>query len=413
MNGELYPIVVLGLAALLAFLAYEGKLGGARDERLAGAARRLGLDLSPTGKAGGWLLKGRLKGFTVEVWSNEDARQGTRTVRLMVSGKALPSTEVRELTEEKHLAAALRLPGESPAWLSHRQVDWVKGDAPASAGELVDWVEAVVAAAEAVSRLPVARLLAERAKADPDPEVRKRCLSALVEEYPDAAEASEALAFGLADESPQVRLAAAGWACRLGQAEKGTAVLERLLEDRDEWPQLRSRALEALVGRLPADRLREALDSATRGPAALAQRAVQLALQSGEPSLLPRVRDLAGSPITDDGLAVALVRYLGRFGEAGDEPSLLKLLSEPSEEIRLAVIDELRRTGTVRCVEPLLALQPVAVRDKARDAVRAIQARLGDADAGRLSVVDTTASEGAVSVSLQEPKAGGERNGGG
>ncbi|HEY3450723.1 MAG TPA: hypothetical protein VGK67_30480 [Myxococcales bacterium] len=79
-----------------------------------------------------------------------------------------------------------------------------------------------------------------------------------------------------------------------------------------------------------------------------------------------------------------------------------------SDEVRLEVIAALARMGSVHSVEPLLALEGKAVKGAARDAARAIQARLGDADAGRLSVVDACAGEGAVSL---EASRVGEKSG--
>ena len=93
------------------------------------------------------------------------------------------------------------------------------------------------------------------------------------------------------------------------------------------------------------------------------------------------------------------------------EQTLLRLLAREAAEVRAAAARALGQVGTVRAVEPLLALTEgllasPSVKQAAREAVASIQSRLGDAEAGRLSLAAPAEREGALSLSGDEPPGG-------
>lgn len=84
--------------------------------------------------------------------------------------------------------------------------------------------------------------------------------------------------------------------------------------------------------------------------------------------------------------------------DACSEPNLLPLLTSASVEAKGHAIRALASCGTIRAVEPLLAVEgDDALREFARSTVRAIQGRMPGADAGGLSVV-AGVEGGAVSI---------------
>jgi HEAT repeat protein len=93
---------------------------------------------------------------------------------------------------------------------------------------------------------------------------------------------------------------------------------------------------------------------------------------------------------------------LGVLGDARAEPHLIELLRHADEKVRMAAAAALGIVGGIQAVEPLLPLTKGLfngdLHAAARDAVRRIQSRLGDVEAGRLSVA-AAGPEGALSVS--------------
>lgn len=109
-----------------------------------------------------------------------------------------------------------------------------------------------------------------------------------------------------------------------------------------------------------------------------------------------------GSP--HEGVRAAAVRALGQLADhpaapGGTEQHLLQLLGDPSDDVQRASAEALGAVGSVRAVEPLLGLTGglgrAALRQAARGAIAQIQSRLGDVEAGRLSLTDGSL-EGAV-----------------
>ena len=102
---------------------------------------------------------------------------------------------------------------------------------------------------------------------------------------------------------------------------------------------------------------------------------------------------------------LAAVEAVGALRVDGVEPGLIELLTEhPMDEVRVAAARALGAVGSVHAVEPLLPctrglLTARDLKNAARDAIAAIQARLGDVEAGALTLtVDTPESPGHLTL---------------
>lgn len=99
---------------------------------------------------------------------------------------------------------------------------------------------------------------------------------------------------------------------------------------------------------------------------------------------------------------VAAATALTYLPSNGAEQALIRLLSDSSSEVQCASAEALGVIGTVAAVEPLLPLAErlgrAKVRQAARGAVGRIQSRLGNAEAGSLSLADDRELDGAVAL---------------
>ncbi len=171
---------------------------------------------------------------------------------------------------------------------------------------------------------------------------------------------------------------------------------------RDPAPGVRRHCIEALLERAPTSdaatsAVRSALDDADERVRVLAAR------RSIGPEAQEALFALATSK--DDEVCRAVAEGLATLADPRAEQALVQLLSRPADGVRCAAARSLGRVGSIAAVEPLLALTKGALfggeaREAAREAVRRIQERLGDADAGRLSLAEP-GGEGALS--LAEP----------
>lgn len=95
-------------------------------------------------------------------------------------------------------------------------------------------------------------------------------------------------------------------------------------------------------------------------------------------------------------------RVLGMWARPPLEPPLVALLSDPSPRVQLAAAQALGRFGSAAAVEHLLpiaqALLDSELRQAARAAVGRIQSRLGDVEAGRLSLAEPQPLAGALTL---------------
>jgi len=267
-------------------------------------------------------------------------------------------------------------------------------------GFMVGLAQAMLAGADALRVQDIAAALRTHAREDPSPGVRRRNLEALVRRDRDRPETRRAIEDALADRDPGLRLYAAG-VLRTGPGVR--EVLEALFDDpRGLTEAQRGQALELLVECFPyeavAPRVARALDLPSE---ALRVAAVRAAGEAGDGSPLLARPDLART--TEAGLGVALAEALGKASGAAGESMLLDLLKADAVAVKVAAAKALGAVGTVRAVEPLLPFTQGLfadgeLKDAARDAVRGIQARLGEVEAGGLSVVDERVGEGGLSL---------------
>jgi HEAT repeat protein len=130
--------------------------------------------------------------------------------------------------------------------------------------------------------------------------------------------------------------------------------------------------------------------------------AVRAAAAENHRPLLDLVRRIADRELSPS-LAEAVAEALAARPDPVDEPLFLTMLTRHEPAVHLAAAKALAAVGTIAAVEPLLrltegVLRHAGVKEAAREAVRAIQARLGPADAGQLSVSAPAALAGALST---------------
>jgi hypothetical protein len=93
------------------------------------------------------------------------------------------------------------------------------------------------------------------------------------------------------------------------------------------------------------------------------------------------------------------------------ELALLQLLADEEAEVQTAAAEALGAVGSVAAVEPLLPLTKGfgrgSLRQAARGAIASIQSRLGDVEAGRLSLAEEELS-GSVTLVDEQAAIGGE-----
>jgi HEAT repeat protein len=134
---------------------------------------------------------------------------------------------------------------------------------------------------------------------------------------------------------------------------------------------------------------------------AVQREAVALAGKFRDASLYDRIVRLG--PRAGDELAEAMAHALGQLGDRKAERPLLLLLARDAIAVKTAAAAALGLVGSIDAVEPLLPfsrglLESAELKEAARKAIRGIQERLGDADAGRLSLLGESEQAGALSI---------------
>jgi HEAT repeat protein len=268
-------------------------------------------------------------------------------------------------------------------------------------------------AVDASERLSVPRgeigvALARNALEDPVPEVRKRNLEALAAHYPHGPLARKAASKALEDGDPSVRFLGArlaggdGGAAELGALASGTAIPPAVrvvalteLKAMGRLPELLT-AAHAMLGAGDAPLLKDVL-------AVIGTVPVLAGADLERAAMMERIAALAVRPELADACATAL----GALGDVRAQPLLLRLLATGDTDAKAAAARALGRVGTIEAVAPLLEqARPLllngGLKETLRGAVRQIQARLGDAEEGRLSLASEHDAVGALSVA--EPK---------
>jgi hypothetical protein len=243
-------------------------------------------------------------------------------------------------------------------------------------GELPARVRLAVRLYRLLSRDNLAALLAHNARCDPVPAVRARNLRALGDKFQDLKESSELFSAALQDPYAAVKLVAA----RFERGEASSVTLRALVANEVLDPELRVEAFEQLLS--------------------------QFGFSSNH-DLVPMLLAAHGNDAVALTCSVALAvgkssPQLGRE----DELALIALLGHDSYAVRAAAATALGQSGSLRAVEPLLPLSKTVLltdtREAAQRAIRAIQARQGDAKSGWVSVAELAPDAGALSLAEQQ-----------
>jgi HEAT repeat protein len=133
--------------------------------------------------------------------------------------------------------------------------------------------------------------------------------------------------------------------------------------------------------------------------------AIELVGESKRPGASRRLAAMATG--ADAQTAMALARALAALGEVEGERGLLDLFEEQeATDIRLEAISGLAKLGTAESVEPLIRqtkgfLTNAGIKSEARRAINRIQARIGHADGGRLTVTEHESDGGELALARE------------
>jgi hypothetical protein len=253
-------------------------------------------------------------------------------------------------------------------------------------------------------RIP--RRLAKNAALDPLPSVRLKNFEVLQSNFPDHEFTQKTKRGLLTSRDPLLKYAAAR---TMGQA--GLPALRDIALESSTNAELRRQALADFINSAVPEQAKLVLEElATEAQPTLTADVIRGAVRFGMSSiaqrLVKRIHKLDESSVTE------LIKLVNRRS-AEAESILLMLLERDSVTIRFAVVEALGQVGSVRAVEPLLALTAgllasPSVKQAAREAVARIQSRLGDAEAGRLSLAVPSGDAGALSLAGGEEAPGGE-----
>jgi HEAT repeat protein len=433
--GALFFMVWIAVAVFIAAKAYEHKQKANAAWTL--AAVELGLVSVPPGWTERRSMRGWIDGVSVEI-KEKAANKATHTVYevrllaptptdLKLSAEdflAQVSAHIRrddlQVGDESFDAAvyvrgdegemlarltpparrALKTLIERGAKLESGKLELELKTQVTDAHELTGTMRALAAAARLfhLNGVSVPEALAHNAASDPEARVRLRNLSVLLRDHPRTELARQAAAKALKDPEPAVRLRAAEFL-------PGTAaspVLQALVRSSAEtW--VRAEALRVLARTCAYEEISDTVALALGAPEVeLRQEAVRAITRGRAHAKVDALAEMANDPPLE--LVEALVEAFEQLGGPRAEEALLRLLAHESNWVRALAAKALGTTGTVRAVEPLLpltrGLMGGDLQEAARDAVRQIQGRLGDVEAGALAVVDDQG--GALSLPVQE-----------
>jgi hypothetical protein len=110
-----------------------------------------------------------------------------------------------------------------------------------------------------------------------------------------------------------------------------------------------------------------------------------------------------GGRLAEAELPAEAAEGLAEIDDSAREPVLLQLLGLAPDSLKVATARGLGPIGTVAAVEPLLVYRDGAewsdeLRQAAGEAIAQIQARLGNVEAGRLSVAAPVAAAGGLTA---------------
>jgi HEAT repeat protein len=275
--------------------------------------------------------------------------------------------------------------------------------------KLIERTELVVTLAELLAVTPdtLAERLAHNAMHDTNASVRLHNLRFLLApdtHAPTGLVTTTARAL-LGDPEHAVRFHAAR---RLGV--EGHATLQALASDVQVEPALRAQALAALHEGNAAGLDDWLVPCLTPISFEVARAALVVVAARQLNEYVARV--IALSRTAEPALRAAAARTLGLLDSPKIELRLLELCADDEIEVQIAAAEALGTVGSVGAVEALLLLGKGLGRGQLREAARAaiarIQSRLGDVEAGRLSLVEGDDLAGAVAIAEPDAASGGE-----
>jgi HEAT repeat protein len=327
-------------------------------------------------------------------------------------------TSVLAVLDDETRARVLVRVGLEGGVVENDEVRW-EGDEVVDGQRLEEIVRDLLALVTGLRdpRAEIPARLARNAAEDPVAGVRVANLRALQRESAEFALARSVSQAALEDEAPAVRLAAAQF---LGK--EGVQTLRDLVESGPLIDAgVRLDALRLLVRRAPRetvlpllDRILDDLPNPEQGRTVIDGRVVE-----GPQLLVWRQAASACGALQHAGATARLIAALGRLdppsanvvaealGAIGDpaaEPALIGILGSEDTDAAVAAAHALGRIGSAAAVEPLLArvdgaLTDRILRDVAREAVEAIQARLRGAEAGQLGLAEAANMQGQLAIS--------------
>lgn len=272
---------------------------------------------------------------------------------------------------------------------------------------LIEHVEHVVTLVELLTVTPdsLPRLLAKNAGRDSNPNVRLRNLRYLIAAETRAPRAlvETTCKDRLGDRDPVIRFHAAR---QLGP--EGHPTLRALTANEQAEPALRAQALAALHEGNAASIEEQVASFLRPSPLELTRAALAVVAARRLSAHADRVIALSGAP--DASIRAAAARTLSLLESPKLELSLMQRLADEDADVQTAAAEALGTAGSVAAVEPLLLLTKGfgrgQVRQTARTAIARIQSRLGNVEAGRLSLAQDDDLAGAVTLADTEATGG-------
>jgi hypothetical protein len=436
---HLFGPVVGGAAFALAIvtaLIVGGRAEGWRATKAAWskAARELGFDYSP-----GWLftsgtISGQFEGLSLEiaVESGEDSSThfsidgwgewspnltigpnrgwlalGSEGKHILLNDPAFDE-EIKLLGDEEEVVAlmdaetrqAIRTFIAHGGRMSWGQLTLRRNAVLKESGEIVEQARSLMHLALRLNRrAPVRQSLLANVQTDGVPAVRARNLQLLVDKFGNSEEAKRAVEAAFGDRDPYVRLLGAS----SERGERGMASFQAIAADLRAPVDVRVMAIERLVSLFKYESAKTLVARALAAPERPLNRVAVVACgAAGDASQLDRICALA--TIGDAALTEDVATALGKLGDKRAEATLVGLLGHETTAVRIAAAAALGLVGSVDAVEPLFLLGKgllgnPKLREVSRDAICRIQSRLGDAEAGRVSLASVDEAAGAVSLS--------------
>lgn len=399
-------------------------------------AEKLGLSVTTEAKTGRICLSGRFQGFEVTIETHLDGTLSTPMTRFTADmadvlppdlrvirvETARPTTYRRVELGDPAIDDQLVISGSTPmiyaifdAKTRQRMVQEIDLRTKIARGAIIREVpgqafgleEVMVLAGELIElgrSLRVAdkeidRRLLENALGETNLGVRRNIYTLLLQPGSSTKLSNDAAHLGRLDRDPFINLLSA-----LHLGPDNFDEVERIAREELLPHEVRLFAFGHLAARGDALWLKGFIGRVMRIDGRSAQRAVLRSLVAARRTDLARaIAECANETSLTAETMFEVSEALGRLGDETAEATLCAFLQAPVVPLRLSAVHALANVGSIRAVEPLHVLaknfliEPREVREAARDAIRVIQGRMADADAGRLSVIDPHDQRGAVS----------------